>query len=242
MELTANIIMRRKDKIFLSSFALIEDCSKLRLTQVESVLHPHEYHLYNSFLNEQRKKKFVLGRYCAKMALASLFDIKNLNQIYIDSGIFNQPIIKAPNIPNIRVSISHDNQTSIAIAFPEEHPMGIDIESIRADKTSEIEEYFLTPHEMSLGKNLGYTNNIIITIIWTAKESLSKILKTGLTTSFKILEIQSLIYSEDGYFRCTFTNFYQYQTISIIHDDKIITMIYPLHTEVELNSLFSLIN
>jgi 4'-phosphopantetheinyl transferase len=240
MELTANITMKRKDKIFLSSFAFIENCSKLRFMQAELALHPLEYQLCNSFSNDQRKEKFIVGRYCAKMALASLLNIKNLNQIYIDFGVFNQPIIKAPNIPNIRVSISHDNHTSIAVAFPEEHPMGIDIESVCIDKISEIAEY-LTPHEISLSRSLNYTNNIIITIIWTAKESLSKILQTGLTTSLSVLEIQSLIYNDKGYFRCTFTNFYQYQTISIIHKDKVITTTYPLHTEVELNTFFSLL-
>jgi 4'-phosphopantetheinyl transferase len=236
MELTANIIMRRKNKSFLSSFAFIENCSKLRLTQVELALHPLEYQLYDAFSNDQRKLNFILGRYCAKMALASLFEIKSLNQIYIEAGVFNQPIIKAPTIPNIRVSISHDKLSSIALAYPEEHPMGIDIESIQPDKTSEIEDY-LTPHEIILINEFNQTHNLVVTIIWTAKESLSKVLKTGLTTSLSVLEIKSLERNTHGYFRCTFTNFYQYQTISIIHNDKVITMIFPLNSEVEYNSI-----
>ena len=236
MELTANITMRRKNKTFLSSFTFIEDCSKLRLTQVEFTLHPLEYQLYDSFSNNHRKINFILGRYCAKMALASLFEIKSLNQIYIDSGIFNQPIIKAPNLPNIQVSISHDKLASIALAYPEEHPMGIDIESIDIDKTSAIEDY-LTPHEIILINDFNHTHNLVVTIIWTAKESLSKVLKTGLTTSLSVLEIKSLELNNLGYFRCTFTNFYQYQTISIVHKDKVITLILPRNTEVELNTI-----
>lgn len=236
MELTAKITMRRKDKIFLSSFAFIEECSKLRLTQVELALHPLEYKLYATFSNDHRKTNFILGRYCAKMALASLFEINSLNQIYIEAGVFNQPIIKAPTIPNIRVSISHDKLASIALAYPEEHPMGIDIESINTDKASEIEDY-LTSHEINLISDFNSSHNLVVTIIWTAKESLSKVLKTGLTTSLSVLEIKSLELNNLGYFRCTFTNFYQYQTVSIIHNDKVITMIFPLNSEIELNTI-----
>jgi 4'-phosphopantetheinyl transferase len=235
MEITTNIKMIRDDNIYLSSFAFIEDCSLLRLKEVESALHPLEYKRYELFTSDVRKVSYLLGRYCAKKAIASLFEIKHLNYIHIDSGVFNQPVIKEPNIPNILVSISHDGLSAIALAYPEEHPMGIDIETLDEEKTDEIQEH-LTQQEVNLSRGLNCDNVTFNTILWTAKESLSKVLKTGLTASLSILEINTLEVNLQGYYRCTFKNFYQYQTISMIYNDKIITMIFPRYTKVELNN------
>jgi 4'-phosphopantetheinyl transferase len=241
MEFTTNIEMKREDKTFLSSFAFIENCSKLRLQQVESALHTIEYQRYESFNSEVRKASFLLGRYCAKKAIASLYNIQSLNQIYIDSGIFNQPVIKLPNIPNMRVSISHDGVSAVALAFPEEHPMGIDIESIDEDKSSEVSARF-TLHEKTLYYGIDNSKIEIDTILWTAKESLSKALKTGLTTGLDIMELGTLEKVNQRYFRGTFTNFFQYQTISIIHGNKVITLLLPRKSIVELDKNSNLFN
>jgi 4'-phosphopantetheinyl transferase len=241
MEFTTNIEMKRGDKTFLSSFAFIENCSNLRLQQVESALHTIEYQRYESFKSDVRKVSFLLGRYCAKKAIASLYNIQSLNQIHIDSGIFNQPVIKSPNIPNMRVSISHDGVSAVALAFPEEHPMGIDIERIDEGKSSEISSY-LTTHEKTLYQGLNNSETEIDTIMWTAKESLSKALKTGLTTGLEILELESLELVNQTYFRGTFTNFFQYQTISMIHGDKVITLLLPRKSVIELDKKINLFN
>ncbi len=241
MEFTTNIEMKRGDKIFLSSFALIENCSDLRLQQVESALHIIEHKRYESFRTDVRKVSFLLGRYCAKKAIASLYNIQSLNQIYIDSGIFNQPVIKLPNIPNMRVSISHDGVSAVALAFPEEHPMGIDIESIDGDKILEVSAHF-TLHEKTLYQGLNHSKTEIDTILWTAKESLSKALKTGLTTGLEIMELGTLEMVNQRYFRGTFTHFFQYQTISVIHGDKVITLLLPRKSIVELDKNSNLFN
>ncbi|PWK23890.1 4'-phosphopantetheinyl transferase superfamily protein [Arcicella aurantiaca] len=241
MEFTTNIEMKRGDKTFLSAFAFIENCSKLRLKQVELALHDIEYQRYRSFSTDVRKVSFLLGRYCAKKAIASLYNIKSLNQIYIDSGIFNQPIIKLPNIPNMRVSISHDGVSAVALAFPEEHPMGIDIESIDDEKSSEMSTHF-TAHEKTLYQGMNHAKNEIDTILWTAKESLSKALKTGLTTGLEIMELETLEKVHQRYFRGTFTHFFQYQTISIIHGNKVITLLLPRKSIVELDRNSNLFN
>jgi 4'-phosphopantetheinyl transferase len=239
MEHTTNIQMKRENTLFFSSFAFIEDCSKLKLDQVESSLHPIEYQRYESFKSELRKVSFILGRYCAKKAIASLYNINHLSEIHIDSGIFSQPIIKSPNIPNMRVSISHEGLSAVALAYPEEHPMGIDIESIDERKTFAIKEH-LTTHEQQLSKGLNCEETLFHTILWTAKEGLSKVLKTGLTTSLTILEVHTLELYNGKYFRGTFTNFFQYQTISTIYNNKVITMLLPRRTVVEFGENYNL--
>ncbi|MCU0467717.1 MAG: 4'-phosphopantetheinyl transferase superfamily protein [Arcicella sp.] len=232
MEFTANITLKQENDIFIASLSFIDDCSKLKILEIDSILHPLEYKRYSSFRNEKRQMSFILGRYTAKMAISSLCNFSPINQIFIDAGVFNQPIVKRPNLPNICVSISHNELSSIALAYPEDYPMGIDLECIDEDRILNIPEFF-TPHEHNLSAILYNNKPLFYTILWTAKESLSKVLKTGLTTGFNTLEVSTIEYNLNGFYRITFTNFFQYQTFSIVFNDKVITIILPRKTSIQ---------
>lgn len=232
MEFTTDITMKQDNEIFVSSLSFIEDHFKLKILEIDSILHPSEYKLYNSFHNQKRQSSFILGRYTAKMAISSLCNIKPISQIFIGAGVFNQPIVKAPDLPNVCVSISHNDFSAIALAYKEDYPMGIDLECIDAEKIMHIAEFF-TPHEHSLSKILSGNMPLFYTIIWTAKESLSKVLKTGLTTGLNIMEVNTIKYHLNGFYIITFTNFAQYQTFSMVVNDKVITIILPRNATIE---------
>jgi 4'-phosphopantetheinyl transferase len=232
MEFTTNITLKQENEVYISSLSFIDDYSKLKVLEIDSILHPLEYKRYNSFRSEKRRSSFILGRYTAKMAISSLCNVQPINQIFIDSGIFNQPIVKRPDLPNICVSISHNDSSSIALAYPEDYPMGIDLERIDEEKIANIAELF-TSHEHNLSIILYKNKPLFYTILWTAKESLSKVLRTGFTTGFNTLEINTIEYDSNGFYKLTFTNFSQYQTFSIILNDKVITIILPRKTIIE---------
>lgn len=59
------------------------------------------------------------------------------------------------------------------------------------------------------------TLKVAYTLLWNIKESLSKIIKTGLMIDFKILELES-IELENGYHVGYFKNFPQYKSVSLI--------------------------
>lgn len=100
------------------------------------------------------------------------------------NSIFDFPVIIHPNIHNTNVSIAHTNHSAVAVAFPETHPVGIDIEDI-CDERSQTISTQLTDSEKSLRTNLSISEALFNTILWTAKESLSKVLKTGLMATTK---------------------------------------------------------
>ncbi|MFC8688789.1 4'-phosphopantetheinyl transferase superfamily protein [Brevibacillus porteri] len=153
----------------------------------------------------------------------------SLERICIEQGILHHPVVNIANTTNVQVSITHCDDLAAAIAFSEELPMGIDIERINADRNKVLETQ-MTVKESSLLSCLPYSYETTLTLFWTVKEALSKILKTGLTTSFHIYEI-SQVEARDGVVYSLFENFPQYRTASFILGDYVCSITYPKKTE-----------
>lgn len=83
----------------------------------------------------------------------------------------------------------------------------------------------MTEHECNIINNCNHNKIVILTILWTAKEALSKVLKTGLTMDMKLFEINQL--EERDIYRGSFTIFTQYQFLSFIIEDTVFTIVTP---------------
>jgi len=73
----------------------------------ESVLHPKEKEYFEALRFDRRKASYLMGRYCAKKALSYQLQGQKLNTILIKSGVFEQPIVYAPENKGVQVSIAH---------------------------------------------------------------------------------------------------------------------------------------
>lgn len=161
-----------------------------------------EHSKLQTFPVKTRKHQFLLGRFCAKTSLVEALG-GNFYDYEIMSGVFNQPIVSAPVGCNQQVSIAHSEDLGVAITFDQAHPMGIDVEVTDPSKIHVIASQ-MTEKELeilnSLDRQLG------LTVAWTVKEALSKVLKCGLMTPFKVLEIAGINYYKH-YIECTFSYF-----------------------------------
>lgn len=196
-------------------------------------LHPEERKYYDSLKFEKRIRSFLIGRYAAKKAVAALTGEASLAKILIQAGVFTQPIVTLPGHPNIQVSISHCDHLGTALAFPEAHPLGIDIEKIHLDKNDVLERQ-MTSAEIELIKTQPDSYESMLNVLWTAKEALSKVIKTGLMTPLKIYEINKMEYHDD-YFMSYYKNFGQYKTISFKIGNYICAIVHPMKTRLEMN-------
>jgi 4'-phosphopantetheinyl transferase len=182
------------------------------------LLHPDELDLYTSFAHEKKKHDFLLGKFVGKLAINNLLKQElNFNKIHIDAGIFRQPIVRDQK--NINISLSHSIPFSAAIAFDESQIMGIDIEKIDPSKHKVIESQ-MTEAELSL---LG---NAAQEIFWTAKEAMSKVLKTGLMLDMKLLEIEKIELINKST-TCYFKNFRQYKACCFVRGDVVMAIVMP---------------
>jgi 4'-phosphopantetheinyl transferase len=224
---TGKIVLKRDKQNFLAGFCIIkEDMSAFEKDR--HLLHPIENDYYNSLKSDKRKISYLLGRVAAKRAIAELSPLNALQSIFIDTGVFQFPVVKNSPAPNMQVCISHCDNIGIAIAFPEHHPMGIDIERIDADKINAVKDY-INDNECALAANSGLTAATGLTLVWTIKEGMSKVFKTGLMMEFKLLEIKSLE-KEDSVYISTFQNVAQYKAISTVCANYVCTIVLPRNT------------
>jgi phosphopantetheinyl transferase len=197
----------------------------------EQFLHPNEINYFSKLNFPRRQFSYLLGRFCGKQAIAFLTGDANLSNIFIDNGVFQQPIVKHKAFSNVQVSLSHTHQLGAAIAFPEEIPMAIDIEEICSKNRSAIDSQ-LTQRERQILSSLHSQKDDDgehLTLMWTVKEALSKVLKCGLMINFELLEINSIKKDQD-FIYSTFRNFHQYETISFQIQNSYCSIVYPKKT------------
>ncbi len=196
-------------------------------------LHPREREHYQTLKFEKRMRSYLMGRFAAKKAVAALTGITDLSSIFIKSGIFTQPVV-ATHHQNIQASITHCDDFGAALAFPEAHPLGIDLEKIHEKNREALERHVTGPEKERLYL-LPFSYNTGLTFLWTAKEALSKVLKTGLMTPFEVFEI-SKTETHGDYLVSYYKNFAQYKVISFtIGKDYMCSLVHPFKTKMELD-------
>lgn len=221
-------------KTYTASFCLTKANKKEDYITFENCLDESEEFFLNKIKYTHRKETFLLGRFAAKMSANLLLKNKDITNISIDYGVFNYPVIQTNTISNYDLSISHCENIGVSIVFENKILLGIDIEKIK-DLFLEDCNVFFTEKE----KDLIKTNNnriVISTMIWTAKEALSKAIKTGLNVSFSILEVNCVTKIKNGYIS-NFSCFPQFKAVSIITKKYVFTIVIPNELHIETNFL-----
>jgi 4'-phosphopantetheinyl transferase EntD len=199
------------------------------------ILHLDEITYLNSLKFDKRKSSYLLGRISAKSALSKIIPAKTaMNSFKVGFGVFQFPVIEHLPYSGLQVSITHCDAIGISIAYPEAHPIGVDIERINPEKVDSMVNMF-TQEEIILANSKLNDKASAYTLLWTVKESLSKILKTGMMIDFKYLELDFLNYN-DGIYTGNFKNFTQYKSYSIVLNSYIISIICPRNTNIDLTN------
>lgn len=215
-ELIHKISFKRPEKNYDACVTLAQETSIATLKQhTLQYLHIDEKKYLNSLHAESRIFSYCLGRYVCKKAIQGLISTQNLHEIHIEKGVFTQPCPTHLSRKLPQITCSHSAQLAVACAFPNQHPVGIDIEKISKKSAAAIKRccssnelnYILDTQEKHLNTPLN------LTAIWSIKESLSKAIKTGRMCPFNLLEIQNLKY-EKGVWSNTFKNFFQYKCLT----------------------------
>ncbi|MHC1683108.1 MAG: 4'-phosphopantetheinyl transferase superfamily protein [Clostridiaceae bacterium] len=230
------IILKSYNKEFKVHYSFCKLVNYLEKIIVNSTLHQDELDYFKTIKYQWRKESFLLGRYTSKKLISDLTGENNLKNIIIKNGIFNQPTLIYKKLNNMNISISHCNNFGLAVAYNDQIFIGVDIEKVDINK-NEVYEKASTDYEKNLFLDERVSYNLVLSIIWASKESLSKALKLGFTSSLKVFEVKSII-EKEGYYISTYVNFPQYNTISIFIEDYIFSIAFPK----ELQLIFDIEN
>ena len=225
-------VLQRTGGLFPAAIALVNQPLVVLKETRHSFLHSNELDVFDTLKMPKVQHSYLLGRYAAKRALGAFMADVVLTDVQVSSGIFQQPVLHLADGGNIQISIAHTNEMGIAVVFPEGHPMGVDVETVDQKQSETIREV-LTPGELNKLGLIHRDVNKSLTLLWTMKEALSKVLKTGLMTPFHLYEIESVEHKDDVVI-CNFINFPQYKALSWLSGNHAWSIVLPRKSTLDL--------
>lgn len=235
-ELPLPIDLIRKNRRDRAFFAWIKtNCYPSLSQRYRSFLHPDERLFFESLKYKRRQSSYLSGRYAAKIALSCYLQERDMSAIAVTPGVFTQPVVCCEAFHRPAVTISHIEKVACAISFPDEHPLGMDVETMNAGNVHVMRSQMTSKEIKDFVEN-EKDKICSLTVLWTAKEALSKVLKCGLTCPFEImavdrLEKQGQLY-EGGYL-----NFPQYGFRSWSTPEAVITIALPKETQMKVDMM-----
>jgi 4'-phosphopantetheinyl transferase len=232
---TEQLMLKREDIVMKAAVSFVHAVCRDDAALDPEIFHSDECSYFESLLFQRRKSNFLLGRLSAKQAASVLLREQNLRNISVETGVFGQPLLRTTGVPGYQVSIAHCDDIGTAVVFPEAHPMGIDIERISPNRNKTMESQLTTEERERIAAVRGVEEySVLLTVSWTVKEAISKILRTGFTASLQVLEINEIRFNS-GCFRSTFSHFPQYAAQSYRLGNYIFTIAAPRKTEWSIN-------
>lgn len=234
---TFSLRLIREEEKTLSAWLCLSKKTLLELEQsMLDWIHPEEKTVTDRLTFPKRKISYLLGRYCAKQALAQIHPTA-LKKIFVGEGIFNHPLLHGEVAKELQVSIAHTQEIGAALIFNEAQPMGIDIEPNDEQHSSTVESQLTLSEKDFLKHQWNSTFGINpYPWVWTAKEALGKVLKTGLTTPMSLFLIKELEI-EDSFIKATYENFSQYKVLSFLWNEIIVSIVLPKKTKLILSEI-----
>ena len=178
-----------------------------------------------------KQQGFLLGRLAAKRALGALLEESDLRQIEIRSGIYGQPLVQHPRAGGVEVSVSHSHGLAVALAYPAEYPMGIDLETVSAVSAETIiGELEASPPELTWLATGGVDAATACCVLWTAREALGKSFRLGLNSPLGILALSEIRPEGAGTWACRYLNFPRCQCLSHAKNGRVLSLALPKET------------
>lgn len=159
----------------------------------------------------KRQADYLRGRYCAKAAVAGLAGGRAVDPWAwrVASGVFSHPVVRGEGLGNVQVSIAHSGDWAAALAHDEGHPMAVDIELHDPAHAATIRSE-VSDAELGAFAQIGCERETSLTYLWTAKESLGKVLRSGLMAPLSFYEVGEVEKTPFGV-TCTYRHFAQYK-------------------------------
>jgi 4'-phosphopantetheinyl transferase len=142
----------------------------------------------------KRRSDWRLGRWTAKCAVAATLNLPDhklaLKDIHIGAASSGEPEVTLPDRTlAVTISISHRAGTAVCAVGLGGAALGCDLEAIEPRSDAFIADYF-TPLEQELIAQIGAADRyLLITLIWSAKESALKALHVGLRADTRSVEV-----------------------------------------------------
>jgi 4'-phosphopantetheinyl transferase len=142
----------------------------------------------------KRRSDWLLGRWTAKLALASFYQLpaqpEVLAEIEIRAEDSGAPVLfHRGEKSDLAISLSHSSGTAFVTIAPPGKSLGCDLERIEPRSPAFIEDY-CTESELHLIDAVAAEDRpLLVNLIWSAKESVLKLLGIGLRGDTRCISV-----------------------------------------------------
>ena len=161
--------------------------------QGDDWLSPREHHAVSCFSFARRRSDWRAGRWAAKRALAASRAIAHLadTDLAILGAEDGAPEVWAAGAPvAVALSISHRDGMAAALVCRAASSAGCDVELIEP-RSEAFGRDWLTSREQSMVEQAsGSLRDLLVTLIWSAKESVLKATRRGLSVDTQSVDIE----------------------------------------------------
>ena len=124
--------------------------------------------------------------------------------------------------------MSHSHGRAVALAFPAQYPMGIDLETVAAVSPATIVgELGASPPELTWLATGGVHDATACCVLWTAREALAKSLQTGVNSPLGVFALGEIHAGGDGSWIGRYLNFPRCQCLSQVQDGRVLSLALP---------------
>lgn len=141
----------------------------------------------------KRREEWLGGRWAAKVALAAWLDrpteAASLRQLEVITGADRGPRLLVDGAPvETALSLSHRAGQALALIGAAELALGCDLERTEPRSRLFVHEYFTAAERRLVETASEADRDQIANLVWSAKESALKLLRTGLTVPTRTVE------------------------------------------------------
>lgn len=153
----------------------------------------------------KRRTELRLARYTAKLTVARTLDLgvghDTLRRIEVRPSPEGAPVAYLSELPApMAISMTDRADWAVCVVAPAGLAIGCDLELVEARSAAFVHDWF-TPRERELVREAGRgeRHDLLANLVWSAKESALKVLRTGLRRDTRSVEVD--VVDADGHVR-----------------------------------------
>ena len=144
------------------------------------------------FTRAARRAEWRLGRWTAKRAVAACLGLPGaeLAEVEIRADADGAPTAFIGDAPaSVSISLSHRAGAALCAALPGSGPIGCDVELVEPRSPEFVEDYLTEAERVLVARAVPALRPRLTALVWSAKESALKTLRTGLRADTREVEV-----------------------------------------------------
>jgi 4'-phosphopantetheinyl transferase len=162
-------------------------------------LHPEERCVLAALTVDKRRREWRAGRWAAKQAVAAELGVELTDvEVRAAGDGAPEPFVAGEAVP-LSLSISHSGDRAACLLASTPVQAGCDLERIEPRAPVFVDDFFTQAERRLVAAATGDIRDLVVTLVWSAKESALKALRCGLRRDTRSVEVALGDEGEDGW-------------------------------------------